>query len=237
LEIFFLKIFPIVILILFSYLLLISVKWNIYSKYSILLLLLTFLLTYLVWLEFYQFFHVVNFFSQFNWVYDIDEHIWSLEQEPRKTRTVNHYIMLMFILKFWHVVFIYGFWIFFVLRCWETKKITYPLLAANFQNFIILYIFAWVFMYPWFKFFFRKFLDNPYYWFYVNNRELFFRAIFYDIKLIFYGIFATIQDINFLKKFKNFDFFYWNFLNQTVNYESYRKHIIKDRIVKSILLS
>ena len=234
-KFFLLKIYPIVLLIIFTYLLLISLKWNIYSKYSIILLFLTILLTYLVWLEFYQFYHVINFYSQFNWIYDVDDHVWSLELEPRKTRTVNHYIMLLFILKFWHVVFIYGFWIFFVLRCWETKKITYPLLAANFQNFIILYIFAWVFMYPWFKFFFRKFLDNPYYWFYINNRKLFTRVFFNDIKLFLYEFIFFLKKNIIFKKFNNFDFFYWSITNKTVNYESFRKSIIRDRILKSLI--
>jgi hypothetical protein len=233
---FLLKIFPIIILILSTYLLLISIKWNIYSKQSLILLILTFFLSYLVWLEFYQFFHVINFYGNLNWIYDIDDHTWSLELEPRRTRMVNHYVMLLFILKFWHIVFIYGFWIFFVLRCWETKRIRYPLLAANFQNFIILYIFAWVFMYPWFKFYFRKFLDIPYYWFYINNRKIFFRVFFNDIKLVYYGIcyFFDNYKLNYLDFFKTNPFYYWKVLDYNNNFEDYRKHIIKDRIILSL---
>lgn len=234
-KFFFLKLFPSVILIVITYLLLVSLKWNLYSKHSIWLLFLTFFLTYIVWLEFYQFFHVVNFYGNLNWIYDVDEHTWSLEQEPRRTRIVNHYINLLFILKFWHIVFIYGFWIFFVLRCWETKRIRYPLLAANYQNFIILYIFTWVFMYPWFKFFFRRFLDTPYYWFYVNNRKLGFRIIFNDFKLVYYGIINNFLELNFLKNFKNTSFFYWKLSDNSNNFEIFRKHILKERIIKDLL--
>ena len=234
-KFFFLKLFPSVLLIVITYLLLVSLKWNLYSKHSIWLLFLTFFLTYIVWLEFYQFFHVVNFYGNLNWIYDVDDHSWSLEQEPRRTRIVNHYINLLFILKFWHIVFIYGFWIFFVLRCWETKRIRYPLLAANYQNFIILYIFTWVFMYPWFKFFFRRFLDTPYYWFYVNNRRLGFRILFNDFKLIYYGIINNFFELNFLKKFNYSSFFYWKFSDNGNNFEIFRKHILKERIIKDLL--
>lgn len=233
-KFFLLKIFPIIILILSCYLLLVSIKWGVYGKQSIILLILTFFLSYLVWLEFYQFFHVVSFYGNLNWIYDIDDHTWSLELEPRRTRMVNHYVMLLFILKFWHIVFIYGFWIFFVLRCWETKRIRYPLLSANFQNFIILYIFAWVFMYPWFKFYFRKFLDIPYYWFYLNNRKLFIRVFFNDLKLIYYGTVLKINNFSYINFFYKTPFYYWKNLDYSNNFESYRKHVIRDRIVNNL---
>jgi len=213
----------------------VSLKWNVFSKHSILLLFLTLFLTYVVWLEFYQFYHVLHFYGNLNWIYDIDDHSWVLEQEPRRTRIVNHYVMLLFILKFWHIVFIYGVWIFFVLRSLEIGRIRYPLLAANFQNFIILYIFAWIFMYPWFKFFFRKFLDSPYYWFYVNNRKLFFRVFFNDLKLIYYGLvdYLNFFNYNWMNKFNIDPFFYWK-LAEFNNLEMYRKHYLKNAIIKTL---
>lgn len=236
-KLFFLKIFPIIILIVSTYLLMVSLKWNLFAKHSIWLLLITFFLTYTVWLEFYQFYHVLNFYGNLNWVYDVDEHAWSLEQDPRRTRIINHYINLLFVLKFWHIVFIYGFWVFFALRCWETKRIRYPLLAANYQNFIILYIFAWVFMYPWFKFFFRKFLDVPYYWFYVNNRKLGFRVLFNDFKLIYYGLINNFIKLNFFKGFNFSPFYYWKFSEFSNNNEIFRRHIIRERVIKSLINS
>lgn len=234
-KFFFVKLFPLVMLILLTYFLMVSLKWNLFSKHSAVLLFLTLFLTYTVWLEFYQFYHVVNFYGNLNWVYDVDDHSWSLEQDPRRTRIVNHYINLLFILKFWHIVFIYGFWLFFVLRCIETKRIRYPLLAANYQNFIILYIFAWVFMYPWFKFFFRRFLDSPYYWFYVNNRKLAFRIIFSDFKLIYYGLIEKFKFTKNLFFFEKTSFFYWQFSDSSNSYEIFRKHILKERILKSLI--
>ena len=234
-KFFFAKLFPLVILIVLTYFLMVSLKWNLFSKHSSVLLVLTLFLTYTVWLEFYQFYHVLNFYGNLNWVYDVDDHSWSLEQDPRRTRIVNHYINLLFILKFWHIVFIYSFWLFFVLRCVETKRIRYPLLAANYQNFIILYIFAWVFMYPWFKFFFRRFLDSPYYWFYVNNRKLAFRIIFSDFKLIYYGLIEKFKYAKNLFFFEKTSFFYWQFSNSSNSYEIFRKHVIKEKILKSLI--
>jgi len=235
---FLLKVFPIVVLIVSTYLLILNLKWGFFSKHTFMLLVLTFLLSYMVWLEFYQFFHVVNFYSNLNWIYDIDDHSWSLELEPRRTRMVNHYVMLLFILKFWHIIFIYGFWVFSLLRWLETKRIRLPLLSANFQNFIILYIFAWVFMYPWFKYYFRRFLDIPYYWFYINNRKIFVRVFFNDLKLIYYGLICYKNNLNssWLFYFNKSPFFYWKNLENSNNFESYRKHVIKDRIINRLVI-
>lgn len=153
-RLFFLKIIPVVILVVACYFLLLMLKWNTFSKYSILLLICTAFLTYVIWIEFYQFYHIVNFYGNLNWVFDLDERLWNLELEPRRTRMVNNYVMWLLILKFWHLLFVYIFWLFFTLRCWEIKRTRYPLLAANYQNLIILYIMSWLFMYPWIKIFF-----------------------------------------------------------------------------------
>lgn len=232
-KIFLYRLFPLVILILLTYLLLISLKWNILNKHIFFLTIITLLLTYIVWNEFYQFFHILNFYGNLNWIYDIDEHVWSLEQEPRRTRIVNHYIMLLSILKFWHIIFIYGFWVFFLLRTLEIGRIRYPMLSANFNNFIILYIFAWVFMYPWFKIFFKNYLYSPYTWFYINNRKLFLRVLFNDVKVVYYGFinFFNLYKYNFLKFF-NYDFYYFSIINSSNNYEAYRNNIIKNRVIK-----
>lgn len=226
---FLIKIFPITMLMVFGYLFLLTMKWNIFSKHSLWLLLITVLLLYIVWVEFYQFFHVVNFYGNFNWVFDIDEKVWSLELEPRKSRTVNHYVMLMVMLKFWHIVFIFIIWVFFILRSIEIGRIRYPLLSANLQNFLILYLFSWVMMFPWLKFIFRKYLDMPYYWFYVNNRRLGYRVFFGDISAYYYGFSNFFS--NFYYNFSNnfdYNFFYWSFENELF---SFKKSFVKDFIL------
>ena len=58
-----------------SYFILVSLKWNIYNKSNILCLLLTALLLFIVWQEFYQFFHLVGYYGNLGWVYDLEDHL------------------------------------------------------------------------------------------------------------------------------------------------------------------
>lgn len=232
-KIFFLKIFPIVILLLLAYFFLLTIKWNIFPKHSVWLLLFTFILTYVIWLEFYQFYHITNFYGNLVWNYDGDERMWNLELEIRRTRIVNHYIMWLLILKFWHLLFVYVFWIFFILRNMEKTSVRYPLYAANQQNLIILFLMNWLYMFPWIKIYFRKFLDMPYFWFYVNNRNLLFRLFFNDIK-IFWDAFFTKFKLNFLNTSKIFissPFFYWIETNKYLIYNQTKKHFIRNQII------
>lgn len=230
------KLFPVTLLMIIGYLFLLTVKWNVLSKHTVWLVVITGLLTYVVWVEFYQFFHVCSYYGNFNWTYDIDEKIWILELEPRKTRTANHYVMLMIMLRFWHIVLIFAFWVFFVLRSMEVGRVRYPLLSANLQNFLLLYLFVWVMMYPWLKFLFRRYMDMPYYWFYVNNRRLGYRVFFNDLSLIYYGIIDSIKFsyYNALEGVFNTSFFYWTLSNGDNFFSSYRKSVIKNLIVHTL---
>lgn len=235
-RLFLLKIIPVVILLILVYFILLTLKWNIFSKHSIWLLTITFILTYIIWLEFYQFFHIVNFYGNLNWVYDSDERLWVLELEARRTRIVNNYVMWLLILKFWHLLFVYVFWLFFVLRSNEIKRIRYPLLAANYQNMIILYIMSWLYMYPWIKLYFRRFMDMPYFWFYVNNRSFFWRILFNDIKILWYGVWNTTYhsyniDLNSSFSIKFVPFFYWLDSNSTYSFFQNKKFYIKNEII------
>lgn len=201
--------FPYLVLVSLTYLVLLNTKWQLFSKNSGLLAAITFLLIYIVFNEFYQFFHVINFYSNLGWVYDIDDRTWVLELESRKTRTLNHYISLLIILKFWHIVFIFMFWLFFILRINEIKRIRYQLLASNLQNFLFLYFFCWVLMFPWLKFFYRHYFDYSYYWFFINFRKIGYLIFFNDLKLYFQEAAALLYDIPRLLYFDKCTFFYW----------------------------
>ena len=235
---FLIKIFPATLLIIFSYFVLLSLKWNIFSKSNFLCLLITILLLFIMWQEFYQFFHILSYYGNLNWVYDMEEHLWNLEVEFRRTRIVNHYVTIVLAAKFWHLVFVLGFWLFFILRCLEIERIRYPLFSANFQNFIIVYIMSWAYMYPWFKYIWKKFIEMPYFWFYVNTRKLGIFIFFNDIKLFYISIsntffnFFYIFDFNFY--FNNFDFFYWHNSCEVIGYSQYKKNYIRDNFIKNI---
>lgn len=234
-RLFIIKLVPVVTLIIMGYYVQLSLKWSVFGKQNIFLLAITLLLIYVFWLEFYQFFHIINFYGNLNWIFDYDEFLWNLELEFRRTRLSNNYIAICLMAKFWHLVFIFVFWVFFILRVNELKRVRYPLLAANVQNFIILYIMSWLYMYPWFKFVFRNFLDNSFYWFMTNNRTLAIRLFFNDLK-IFVNI--LIFDLNSilgetLAHIKTTAFFYWIESSNATGFNNFKKHALKDYIVSS----
>ncbi len=230
-RVFLLKLIPTIFLIIFGYLLLLNLKWNTFSKQNVLLILITLNLIYIVWLEFYQFFHIINFYNDLIWSYDSEELIWNLDVEFRRTRLFNNYLAICLLAKFWHLIFIFLFWVFFLLRINEIKRVRYPLLAANLQNFIILYIMSWLYMSPWLKFIFRKQLDNSYYWFFLNNRYVFWRVFFMDIKLYLIGLFDRFFSFIEIKNFTVFDFYYFYQNSNYLNYNNYTKEFIKDYII------
>ena len=224
-KFFFLKISLNIILIFISFFLILSLNWSTFNKNNLFLLIITLILLYFVWLEFYQFFHIVNFYSNLIWVFDYDEYIWNLEIEFRRTRLSNNYVAVCLLAKFWHLIFIFVFWVFFILRVNEIKRLRYPLLSANNQNFIIMYIMSWLYMYPWLKFLFRGFLDINYSSFLNNSNKTSFRVFFYDLKLFYYSNFLNIFSKLFY--FSNTDFYYF-FKNSNFNVFSFKKHFLKD---------
>jgi hypothetical protein len=231
---FLLKLIPSVLVILLTYYLQLMLKWNVFYKQSSIVLTITIILLYILWLEFYQFFHIINFYGNLNWVYEPDDFLWNLEIEFRRTRLFNNYIAICLLAKFWHLVFIFVFWVFFVLRINEIRRIRHPLLAANYQNFIFLYVMTWLYMSPWLKFTFRKQLDNPYYWFFSNARNNWLNFFFVDFKLFLISISAYFY--NWLNLFNfasfNLDFFYWIESSTLVDFNQYKKHIVRDLLIQ-----
>jgi hypothetical protein len=229
-RLFLLKIFPVVFIILLGYFLHLSLKWNLYNKQSALVLAITLIIIYIVWLEFYQFFHVINFYGNLFWSYDSDEFLWNLEVDFRRTRLQNNYIAICLMAKFWHLIFIFVFWVFFILRVSETSRIRYPLLVANLQNFIILYIMSWLYMLPWLKFAFKRHLSINYYWFFSNFRQLGLRVFFYDIKLFFYSLINNIfRPLIFSL---NYQFFYWHGFNLNEDFNQFKNNSIRDYFIQ-----
>ena len=233
-RIFIFKLFLLIFLIFIGFFIQLNLKFNVFSKNIFFLILNTIILVYIFWLEFYQFFHIINFYNNLNWYFDNDEFFWNLELEFRRTRLANNYISICLMAKFWHLVFIFVFWVFFLLRLNELKRIRYSLLAANNQNFIILYLMSWLYMYPWLKFYFKGFFDLNYYWFFLNNRSLFFRIFFTDIKLFFFSFFnKNYFDFYF---FSIFNFFYFFESTSELGFNQFKKHFLKDFVIISFNL-
>ena len=213
-------------MIFFSYYLLISINFTNFKKQNTIIIILTLLLLYFVWLEFYQFFHIINFYTNLIWIFDFDEFFWNLEIEFRRTRMSNNYVALCLIAKFWHLIFIFVFWVFFVLRANEQSRVRYPFYSANCQNFVILYIMSWLFMYPWLKFFFRGILDINYFWFFNNSNKISNRLFITDLKLFYFNIFLNNFN-NFKFKINSFFYFFESSNNLII---SWKKHFLKDLV-------
>lgn len=224
----FIKFIPTVILILLGYYLLISLKWLNYSKQTLIALTITLLLLSILWIEFYQFFHLLQYYGNVNILYDFDQNIWTWELDSRRIRLYTNYMALCLFAKFWHLVFIFVFWVFFILRVKEIKRIRYPLLAANLQNFLIIYIMTFIYMLPWLKFIFRQLMDINLDWYMLNSRRIGLRYFFND--LILYFNYILKFDIN-LYIFTNWNFYYWHNTSSVIGFDSYRKHIIRDIII------
>jgi len=135
-RLFLLKLVPVLTLVILSYYLILNIKWTSFSKQTPIIVSITLIFIYVFWLEFYQFFHIISFFENLTWSYDSESFIWNLDSEYKRTRIVNNLVTICLLAKFWHLVIIFLFWIFFVLRVNEIGRIRFPLLAANAQNFI-----------------------------------------------------------------------------------------------------
>jgi hypothetical protein len=229
-RLFILKLVPVITLIITGYYLLLILKWTTFSKQVPILVVLTFVLIYIFWLEFYQFFHIINFYGSLVWTFDNDEFLWNLDVDFKRTRILNNTLTICLMAKFWHLVFIFVFWIFFMLRVNEIGRVRYPLLAANIQNFIILYIMSWLYMYPWVKFAFKRHMETPYYWFFFNARRLGVRIFLNDLKLFFISLFNNFN-INNLVYFNSGSFYYWFESSNELGLLQFKKFIIRDYII------
>lgn len=230
-RLFLLKIVPVVSLFILSYYLILNLKWTTFSRQAPVLVAITLLLIYVFWLEFYQFFHIISFFDNLTWSFDPEEYLWDLNSDFRRTRIANNIVTMCLIAKFWHLVFIFVFWVFFMLRVNEIGRVRYALLAANSQNFIILYMMSWVYMYPWVKFAFRRHLETQYYWYFFNARRIGIRVFFNDLVLFLSSLFRlNFINTNFFY-FNTGLFYYWIESTSETNLLQYKKFIIRDYII------
>lgn len=229
------------ILIIITYFAIISVKWTTTSKIDIFFMGITLLLLYIAWVEFYQFFHVISYYGNMVWKLSEDNTYWFLETEFKRTRINNHFVTICLIAKFWHIVFTVIFWLFFVVRGLEMSRVRYPLLVANFQNFIFVYILAWLYMYPWVKYATLKLFNTPYYWFYVNNKRNILYILSSDFYFIVQNFFSDIvyfipNSFNYMleKTTLDADFYYMRGSSVDTSFTQFRKQYIRDIFIKFI---
>ena len=192
---FLVKNFFLSLIILFTIILLNCIKTMYYNKVLKILLTISLLIFYLCWVEFYQFYHTLCYYANYIWFYDNEERIWSICLDIKQTRTFNSYYNLCIILKFWHLAFIAFFWFFFLMRSFEDNRIRYPLLSANCQNFLILYVMSWLCMIFWVKYVIKNFMEGSYSWFFINMSKETVKFFLADFFLIFKNIIIDFYEI------------------------------------------
>jgi len=236
-KIFLTKLIPPTILLLTTYLFLLNNKWQPLNKNIFLIIFLTSLLVYITWVEFYQFYHLMNYYNNLVWSYELSDKFWVIKPDLRKTAQTNHIVSILLILKFWHVLFVLAVWLFFVLRSEESNRSRYPLIAANFLNFVMLYLLTWAYMYPWFKWFFRRYFNYSYKWFYQNNRSLSLRLVYNDLKLLYISCFEYFSCINIyylLPTYNHMPLFSFKPSNQAVGFIDFNKKFVYSSILSEM---
>ena len=181
LQYFFFNSLVLLLLIILNYYILYFKKYSNNKIINLLLMFISLVLLYVNYTEFLKFIYVVNYYSylvksnSFLDTNSLNLYSYSFLDFNVKIRNLINYNALLIILKFWHVVFIYIYFSFFLNNFINTNTISYNLASSNLQNFIFLYFFNYVcyilllkdiflfffkFYYSWFFFYFNIFNVN-----------------------------------------------------------------------------
>jgi len=124
--------------------------------------------------------------------------MWGIETDNPILRTKHEYLFVCLIAKYWHFLFIFLSWVFFLIKSFERRKVTFVLFGANLQNMIILYILNFACYLQWFKWVYRRFFDLPYTWFFTNIDNKFVFRLFFEIKLLLVNLFSLNNNVTVL---------------------------------------
>lgn len=171
-----------------------SFQQNLFSTFII-----TSVFLYFYLIESYQFYYVITLFFENLWVFNHETNLWVLEYETPRMRVKSQYLILALIAKYWHFIFIFLSWIFFIMKIFEQKRPYYTHTGFNLQNLIILFWLNFLFIVQWFKWTVRRFGDSIYYWFFTDSNFLFFK---YLLSEFFYILICAVRHF-FAKKIYN----------------------------------
>lgn len=172
------------LVIYFMYFTMLRINLNNWYQLNFYLIIISVFIFFSFFVETYQFYYVISTFNERLWIFNEDENLWSLDTENPILRVKQNYLLVCLIAKYWHFLFIFLSWVFFLIKSFEKKKITIVLFGVNLQNVIILYVLNFVCYLQWFKWIYRRFFDLPYTWFMTNIDSKFFVKFFSEIKLI-----------------------------------------------------
>ena len=173
------------LIIYLMYFTMLRINSNSWTQLNLYLMIISLFIFYSFFIETYQFYYVLSTFNERFWNFNEEENLWVVEIDNPILRTKHHYLLVCLIAKYWHFLFIFLSWVFFLIKSFERRKITYVLFAANLQNIIILYVLNFACYLQWFKWVYRRFADLPYTWFMTSiDTKLLFR-LFFELKLLF----------------------------------------------------
>ena len=179
------------LVIYFMYFTMLRINSNSWNQLSVYLILISSFIFFSFFLETYQFFYVISTFNERLWVFNEEENLWLIEIDNPILRTKHQYLLMCLIAKYWHFLFIFLSWVFFLVKSFEKKKITFVMFGVNLQNIVLLYVLNLACYIQWFKWLYRKFFDLPYNWFMVSIDNKFFFRLFLEVKLLISNLFSV----------------------------------------------
>jgi hypothetical protein len=171
-----------------SFVLILNNNFLNYYQNIILLAVISLIVFYMLYVESYQFVYTINLFADKDWIFDDVKRLWILEVEQNNIRVKQQYFILCLIAKYWHFIFIFISWFFFLLKSIEINKINYTLMGYNVQNLLILYVLNLMCLVQWGKWVFKKFIEITYSWFHIQYDEKLIAVIRDEILLFFQSI-------------------------------------------------
>jgi hypothetical protein len=183
------------IVIFIMYFTIIRLNSNSWEQLSLNLIFISIFIFFSFFIETYQFYYVISVFNERVWSLNEDDNIWSVETDNPILRTKTQYFLVCLIAKYWHFLFIFISWIFFLIKSFERKKITYVFFGSNLQNVILLFVLNLACYVQWLKWIYRRFFDLPYTWFFTNIDNKFLYKFFYEFELVYSQLFTVNTQI------------------------------------------
>jgi hypothetical protein len=183
------------LVIYFMYFTMLRINSNTWSQLSIYLFFISVFIFYSFFIETYQFYYVISTFNERLWNFNEDENLWSIDLDNPILRTKQQYLLVCLIAKYWHFLFIFLSWVFFLMKSYERKSVNYVNFGVNLQNIVILYALNLMCYVQWIKWVYRRFLDIPYTWFFTNVDNKFYFRFLNELKLVLLSFFNTNENL------------------------------------------
>jgi hypothetical protein len=161
------------LVIILLYFLLLNIMCLTFMQYLWVLIICFILNIYIFLLETYQFYYLLTLLSQYKWTFNGITNLWSLELETIIMRPKLQYLFFICIIKYWHLLFIFLSFVFFLIKSFERRRVSYALVSYNIQNFFILFFLNVLLHIQWLKWVIWRFFELPYFWFF-SSYNLFF---------------------------------------------------------------